>query len=533
MTEAGSAQPSAAGSVGRSAVGMGAAAAASRVLGGGRVLVVAAVLGTTFLGDTFEAANTFPTVIFELLAAGALSAVLVPTFVDLFSRGEDQEAERQAGGLLALALVVLGALTVVGMVAAPWRAELLTGASDAPPEQQELATVLLRFFLPQLLLYPLGFCAIALLNARRVFALPAAAPIGNTVVLVVALIIFRIVAGPDPGLDLTTTEQLLLGLGGTLGVAAFVGIPTVALWRSGFRLWPRWAPRDDGVRRLLGLSGWAILQHTGAALLLGAAIVLGAGVEGGVVSYRVAFYLFLAPYGIFAQPIHTTVQPELAADAARGDFEAFGRSLRWSLTSLGVVVLPVAGLMIALAQPSMRVFAFGQADSGDGVALMAAGVAGLALGLPAYGAFRLFAAAWYAAGDSRTPAVAAIGSAVLGVALMAALTPVTDGPGRVFALGLGHSTAFALGTLWLAVRLRHHQGMTVGVWSSSLLRVLALTVFFATAAWAAMELWDPERRVITAVALAVIGAAALSAYYGAVRLLHLQPGPAPVTAGIG
>ncbi|MET0150953.1 MAG: lipid II flippase MurJ, partial [Acidimicrobiales bacterium] len=87
-------------SVGRSAVGMGAAAAASRVLGGARVLVVAAVLGTTWLGDTFEAANTFPTVVFELLAAGALSAVLVPTFVDLFARDQRPEAERQAGGLL-------------------------------------------------------------------------------------------------------------------------------------------------------------------------------------------------------------------------------------------------------------------------------------------------------------------------------------------------------------------------------------------------------------------------------------------------
>ncbi|HYF46746.1 MAG TPA: lipid II flippase MurJ, partial [Acidimicrobiales bacterium] len=189
---------------------MGAAAAVSRVLGGGRVLVVAAVLGTTYLGDTFEAANTFPTVVFELLAAGALSAVLVPTFVDLFSRGEDEEAARQAGGLLGLALVVLGSIAVLGMVFAPWLAEALTAASGGPESQQELATVLLRWFLPQLLLYPIGFCAIALLNARRVFALPAAAPIGNTVVLVAALVVFHVVAGSDPGLELSTTEQALL-----------------------------------------------------------------------------------------------------------------------------------------------------------------------------------------------------------------------------------------------------------------------------------------------------------------------------------
>lgn len=510
-------------SVGRSAVGMGAAAAASRVLGGVRVLVVAAVLGTTFLGDTFEAANTFPTIVFELLAAGALSAVLVPTFVDLFARGEDDEARERAGGLLGLALVVLSALAVVGMITAPWLAQVLTGASDAPAEQQELATTLLRWFLPQLLLYPVGFCAIALLNARRVFALPAAAPIGNTVVLVTALVVFRIVAGPDPGLDLTPGESAILGLGGTLGVAAFVAIPTVALWRSGVRLRPRWAPSDPGVRALLRLSGWAVLQHTGAALLLGAAIVLGAGVEGGVVAYRVAFYLFLAPYGIFAQPIHTTVQPELADDVDRGDTASFGRAMRWSLASLAVVVVPVAALMVALAEPAMTVAAFGQADAGDGVALMAAGVAGLALGLPAYGAFRLLAAAWYALDDSRTPALAAVGSAIAGVALMVGLTPLTDGAGRIFALGLGHTAGFLLGAAWLGVRLRHRQG--VPFWPRSVPAVVALASVLAGAAWVAAEAWAPDGRWATAAMLLVLGLAAGGLYYGGLRGLHLLPGP--------
>jgi len=501
---------------------MGAAAAVSRVLGGVRVLVVAAVLGTTYLGDTFEAANTFPTIVFELLAAGALSAVLVPTFVDLFGRGADAEAEERIGGLLGLALVLLGALAVIGELTAPWLAELLVGASNGPPQQVELATDLLRWFLPQLLLYPIGFCAIALLNAKRVFALPAAAPIGNTVVLVAALVVFRVVAGPDPGVDLTTTETMILGLGGTLGVAAFVAVPTIALWRSGVRLRPRWTPRDEAVGALVRLSGWAVLQHAGAALLLGAAIVLGAGVEGGVVAYRVAFYLFLAPYGILAQPIHTTVQPELAEDADRGDGEAYGTALRWAMATLGVVVVPVAALMVAFAGPTMTVFAFGQADSGDGVELMAAGLVGLALGLPFYGAFRLLAAAWYAFDDSRTPALAAVVSAVVGVALMVALTPLTEGPDRILALGLGHSLGFLVGTGWLALGLsRRHD---VAVWPASLLGDVALSVVLAGLAWLAVEAWAPDGRWMTALSLAVVGTVAAAAYYGLARVLHLFPG---------
>jgi putative peptidoglycan lipid II flippase len=58
------------------------------VVGGGRVLVIAAVLGTTYLGNAFQSSNTVSNLLFELLAAGALSAVLVPTFVGHLDRGE-------------------------------------------------------------------------------------------------------------------------------------------------------------------------------------------------------------------------------------------------------------------------------------------------------------------------------------------------------------------------------------------------------------------------------------------------------------
>jgi putative peptidoglycan lipid II flippase len=504
---------------------MGAAAAVSRILGGGRVLVVAAILGTTYLGDTFEAANTFPTVVFELLAAGALSAVLVPTFVDHFNRGQQPEAERQAGGLLGLALVPLGALTVLGILAAPWLADLLTAASDGPPEQQELATVLLRWFLPQLCLYALGTVAIAVLNARRVFALTAAAPIANTVVVVTGLILFWVVAGPAPGLDLSGWEQAILGLTGTLGVAAYVAIPAVALRRRGFRLRPRWTPRDAGVLRLLRLSVWAVLQHTGAALLLGASILLGAAVEGGVIAYRVAFHMFLAPYGIFAQPIHATVQPELASDADRGDLAAFGRSLRWASQSLAVVVLPVAIGLAALAVPIMEVLAFGQADRGDGVELMAAGVAGLALGLPAYGGFRLLAVAWYSLDDSRTPALAAISSAVFGVVVMLVLTPLVEGSARIFVLGVGHTLGFLAGTVALGLGLHRRYGVLP--WPRAIAAVTALAVAVAALAWWAVDAIGPDGRWATALCLAVVGAVGAGVYYGAARGLHLLPGRLP------
>lgn len=503
---------------------MGLAAAVSRALGGARVIVVAAVLGTSFLGNTFEASNTLPTVVFELLAAGALSAVLVPSFVELFDRGEQEAAERQAGGLLGLFLMVLGPLTVLGVLLAPLLARLLTSAVTDPAvaaQQRELATFLLRFFMPQLVLYTYGFLSIALLNAKRVYALPAAAPIGNTIVIVASMALFAVVAGPDPGLELTLAGKLVLGLGGTLGVAAFVAIPLVDLRRRGFHLRPRFAPRDPAVRHLLRLSGWAVLQHTGAALLLGAAVILGGAVEGGVVAYRVAFYVFLAPYGVLAQPIHTTVTPELATDVANGDLPAYANAVRWGLDALSVTVLPVSAALYALAVPLMSVLAFGEANTSSGIDLMAAATASLALGLFAYGAFRLLAGAYYALGDSRTPAVVASATAIVGVAFMVVASALSEGTATIYLLGIGHTVAFLLGALALGVGLRRR--VREPLFPRSFPLALAVSAVLAGAAWAVFRALEPSGRIADLVALTVVGGLGLALWWAAVRVLRLAP----------
>jgi putative peptidoglycan lipid II flippase len=94
-----------------------------------RVLVVAAVLGPTFLGNAFQSANSVSNVLFELLAAGALSAVLVPTFVELLDRSDQRRAEEVAGRVLGVALALLGAVSLVGVIGAPLLARALTSGS--------------------------------------------------------------------------------------------------------------------------------------------------------------------------------------------------------------------------------------------------------------------------------------------------------------------------------------------------------------------------------------------------------------------
>jgi putative peptidoglycan lipid II flippase len=511
---------------------MGGVTAVSRVAGFVRVLVIAGVLGTTYLGNTFQAANSMSNVLFELLAAGALSAVLVPTFVALIDVGDDREAERLANGLLGYALAALGVITVVGLACSPLLARLLSsGAPNASvgAHQRDLATFLLWFFLPQVLLYAFGAIATGLLYARRRFSITAAAPIGSTVVMIVCFGAFRALAGANPGFDLSTAEKLLLAAAGTGGVIAYVGILVVAARRTGFSLRPRWDRGDPALSRFARLAVWGVLLHSGAGMLLGAAIVAGNGVAGGVVAYQVAFVFFLAPYAVLAQPLHTAILPELARDAATGDLDAFAGSVRWALDRMAWLVLPVSAGLVAVALPLMRLVAFGSATK-TGPALLAAGIASLALGLYPYGAFLLLARSYYALGDSRTPAVVAIGSALLGVVTMIIGSALTHGAARVAALGIGHSVAYLLGVIALSVGCRRRTGQSIVPRGLPIAVVIAAAV--ATAVWFAMRALDPAGRIATVGCLALVGGVATGVYALAVRHWW-RPAVGAVGAGQG
>src|SRR4029077_2789572 len=104
----------------RSTASITAGNVASRVTGFVRVIAIGAALGTTFLGNTYQTPNLVSNILFELLAAGLLSSVLVPTFVRLFDERRDDDAEHVAGALLGVVLVGLGVVTAVGLLARPF-----------------------------------------------------------------------------------------------------------------------------------------------------------------------------------------------------------------------------------------------------------------------------------------------------------------------------------------------------------------------------------------------------------------------------
>src|SRR5271154_4864985 len=98
---------------------IGLAIMGSRVLGLARELICAALFGGAVM-DAFTVAFRIPNLLRDLFAEGALSTAFVTTFSKTVSVQGEAAAWRLANKVATLAVVTLSAITVLGILSAPW-----------------------------------------------------------------------------------------------------------------------------------------------------------------------------------------------------------------------------------------------------------------------------------------------------------------------------------------------------------------------------------------------------------------------------
>ena len=514
------------GSLARGAAVITVATAVSRITGFARVVVVAAAMGTTFLANTYQTANTAPNVVFELVAAGVLTSVFVPTFVDYLVKGAREEGWRAANALTTIALVALVAIAgVVALLAEPLMRLLMIGVDDPSlrAEQVALGATFLRLFTPQIVFYGAGMIMTGALHANRKFAMAAVAPIFNNVVVIGVYVTYAVMRGGRPPTveGITPAETLVLGLGTSLGVVAMTVCLIPQLVKLGWRFRFRWEPRHPAVRRAGRLGVWALGYAGGYQAGLIVVLMLANGVEGGVAAYQWAYTFFYMPHALFAVAIFNVLFPAMSEHVARGEAEGLLERLRDGLGMLAFILLPTAALMLAGAQPIAKLTLEYGVMTEAGAGLVARVLAAFVVGLPTYSAFLVATRAYYALGDTKTPTLVNAGAVVVASALGFGLFFAVDEAWAVPALALSHSLAFALAAGALLMLLSRRVGR---VGTSELVRSLSRSVsvsLLALAAMGAIAYALPESTKVEALlSLAAIVVAGGAIYIGSMAKLR-------------
>ena len=237
----------------------------SRFSGYFRTLLIVAALGQVLHADIFTIANTIPNAVYILVAGGIFNAVLVPQLVRAMKNDEDG-GDAYASRIITLSAIFLAVVTVVLVLLAPqlMRVYLAPRYFDADRAAHlESAIAFTRYCLPQVFFYGMFVLLGQVLNARQKFGPMMWAPIANNLIAIAVLSLYLLVWGPANAVEevgpYTDGQELLLGLGSTLGIVVQFLILIPYLRRSGFLYRPRFDFRGTGLGHTARLGVWTIL----------------------------------------------------------------------------------------------------------------------------------------------------------------------------------------------------------------------------------------------------------------------------------
>jgi putative peptidoglycan lipid II flippase len=203
----------------------------ARIVGFGRTFVFLHTVGHERLADIYNAANTIPNIVFELVAGGALASLVVPLLAGPVAAGDHDRVNATTSALLTWMLTLLLPIAILVAVFAGPIAGLLP---HVPADHQAVAAGMLRVFAPQLPLYGIGIVLTGVLQAHHRFAWPVIAPLLSSVTVMAAYLSYAVIDGARTDFaGLTTTGRLTLSVGTTLGVVVLTLSLVVPLRRLG------------------------------------------------------------------------------------------------------------------------------------------------------------------------------------------------------------------------------------------------------------------------------------------------------------
>lgn len=526
---------------------MAAGTIVSRFSGFIRSTLLAAALGVSLHADLFTIANTVPNMLYILLAGGVFNAVLVPQLVRSMKNDADGGAA-YIDRVVTLAILFLGTVTVLLVLAAPWVMQLMLSDQCNPQMSAERQSAIdfARFCLPQVFFYGMFVLVGQILNARGRFGPMMWAPIANNLIAIGVLVSYLFVFGAATEAEqqggFSPGQEVLLGVGSTVGIAAQLLILIPYLRAAGVRFRPRFDFRGVGLSHTFRLGVWTVLfvivnQIAYVVVVRLASSGTACAEDGtGITIYSNVMLVVMVPHAIITVSLATAILPRLSAAAASGDLAHLAATLGSTLRTALVVVVPFAALLPAIALPVAQVI-WGHGATSDSYQRFEPSMVLFGLGVVVFTVHYLVLRGFYALERTRTVffvqcAIAAT-NIVLAVVLVGRVDPQDTSPMLVLAYTGAYALGATISTLVLLRLLRSGDVPVAGnvaAWVSFVLRLLlAAVVVLGVGLLLDMVVTDTIAEMVpepawpwAALEAAIVGAGAGGAFLAMAKMLGLD-----------
>ncbi|MFI7322488.1 murein biosynthesis integral membrane protein MurJ [Streptomyces venezuelae] len=446
---------------------MAAGTIVSRLTGFLRTLVMAAAIGVGTLNDSYQVANVLPTMIYVLVGGGALNAVFIPQLVRAM-KNDDDEGEGYANRLLTLVMVLLAAVTVICVIAAPALIRMMSPTIADNPAKMDVAVTFARYCIPTMFFMGLHVVLGQILNARGRFGAMMWTPVLNNIVVIATFGAFIWAFGSFTDSEvnagsITPDGVRLLGIGTLLGLTVQALSMLPYLREAGFKLRLRFDWRGQGLGKAARLAKWTfffvLANQLGMIVVTQLATSAGATAEDhgysgtGITAYNYALLLWQMPQAIITVSVMTAVLPRISRSANDDDPAAVRDDISYGLRTSAVAIVPCAFAFLALGVPMATLLYAGSGSGAQniGYILMAFG-----LGLIPYSVQYVVLRGFYAYEDTRTPFYNTVIVAAVNAAASALCFFVLPARWAVVGMAASYGLAYAVGVgvAWRRLRVR-------------------------------------------------------------------------------
>ncbi|MGB9736294.1 MAG: murein biosynthesis integral membrane protein MurJ [bacterium] len=418
----------------------------SRILGLIRDISFAYFFGAITSADAFFVAYRIPNLLRRLVAEGAMSSAFIPVFTLYHEKYGDKEAKKVSDITFTYLLMVLLALTILGIIFSKELVYLFAPGFELHPEKFRLTVALNRIMFPFILLVSIVALCMGILNSLKYFFVPALSPI----ILNISMITFILIA--NHGKNAIFIVAIGVIVGGLMEL-----IPQfILMHKKGFMFslnfnYKHPALKESVMLFLPMMFGAAVYQ-----LNVFISNVLASFLKTGSISYLYyASRLFEFPQGIFAVSIAIAALPTMSRDTATNSIDKLKESIGFSLKLLNFVTIPATFGLIILARPIISVLFHRGSFSMEDTVAVAYALIFYAIGLWPVAFSRVITQAFYALKDAKTPVLIAFFTVIINLLLSVWLMNRMEYKG----LALATSLSAYFNIIYLLYALRKKIGM--------------------------------------------------------------------------
>ncbi len=376
----------------------------SAVLGLLRDRLLAGTFGAGNELDVYYAAFTVPDFIALILIFGAISAAVIPIFSGYLVKDKDQ-AWKYISTFLNVFLGFLIAVCLILIIFTPFLVSII--APGFSGEKKELAIALMRImFLSPIILGASNLIS-GVLQVFHRFLITALAPLMYNIGIIIGILFFV----PKLGV-------IGLAWGVVLGGILHLSIQLPAFFFSGFKYKANFNYKDEGVIKTIKLMAPRSLGlGAGQLNTIATTAIASTLMSGSIAVFNLANNLSSLFVNAIAVSISTAAFPAMSMHFIKQENKEFLRKFSSILRQIIFLTIPIALLVLILRAQIVRVIlGAGQFTWAD-TRLTTACLGILAVNLIAQAFILFLSKSFYAAHNTKIPAIISIGTVAVNIAL--------------------------------------------------------------------------------------------------------------------